>query len=250
MSKPRNQTIKMKHLKYLLFIFFALIAFNLKAQNVTELTWTGTLNDKIPISLSYSISDGVITGEIIYLNTKNKTPIKVIGTVEDDKSYRILEFEKDGNISGIITGKPTETVFIGDWFSPKSRKSLSLNLTNPKKQQKKISRNTVITNASYHYGYSEKGSQGDFEIEKLKNNKYQFRIISVTSDPARNIANIDDTEVNISGNSFVYNLPDEKTCQFKVTFYSDFLVVKYTKGDFQGQFGHNATIEGIYLKIK
>ncbi|WPO79635.1 hypothetical protein [Flavobacterium sp. KACC 22761] len=240
----------MKLSKYLLFVFIALTSLQTKAQNVTELNWTGTLNNKIPISLSYSISNGIITGEIIYLNTKNKTPIKVIGTVEDDKSYRILEFEKSGNISGIITGKPTETEFVGDWFSPKSRKSLSLKLANPIKKQKMLSQNAFITTADYHYGYSEKGSQGDFQIEKLKNGKFRFSIFSVTSDPARNIANIDETEVNITRNSFVYSLPEEKRNQFKVTFYPEFEVVKYTKGDFEGQFGHNATIEGIYLKVK
>ncbi|WP_431243145.1 hypothetical protein ACQ9BO_26815 [Flavobacterium sp. P21] len=239
----------MKHSKYLLFVFMALISLTIKAQNVTQLTWTGTLNNKIPISLSYSISKGIITGEIIYLDTKNKTPIKVIGSVKDDKSYRILEFEKSGNISGIITGKPTETEFVGDWFSPKSRKSLSLKLANPIKKQKMLSQNAFITTADYHYGYSEKGSQGDFQIEKLKNGKFRFSIFSVTSDPARNIANIDETEVNIAGNSFVYSLPEEKNNQFKVIFYPEFVVVKYTKGDFEGQFGHNATIEGIYLKM-
>lgn len=240
----------MKYSKRLLFIFISLISLTIKAQNVTEINWTGTLNSKTPISLSYSVTDGIIVGQIIYLNTKSKTPIKIIGTVEDDKSYRILEFEKDGNITGIITGKPTETAFTGDWFSPKSRKSLSLKLTNPTKKQKKRTPNTTVTNATYHYGYSEKGPQGDFQIKKLKNNKFQFSITSVTSDPARNIANIDETEVTISGNSFSYTMPEEKKDQFKVIFYPDFLVVKYTKGDFLGEFGHNATIEGIYLKVK
>jgi len=44
-----------------------------------------------------------------------------------------LEFEKSRNITGIITGLPTEKLFTGSWFSPKTRKELSLNLVrNPK----------------------------------------------------------------------------------------------------------------------
>ena len=51
-------------------------------------------------------------------------------------------------------------------------------------------------------------------------------------------------------NSFKYKLPGEQEAEFQVTFYSDFIIIKYTKGDFEGQFGHNASIEGIYLKQK
>ena len=240
-------------MKYLKFLFLILTAFyhqNINAQNITEVNWSGTLNNKIPINLKYSISGEIITGEITYLKTKSKIPIKIIGTIEEDKSYRILEFENNGNISGIITGKPTEKDFSGSWFSPKSRKSLNLKLTNPTKKQISLTQNVIISDANYHYGYSEKGYQGDFEIKKLKNNKYEFSILSVTGEPSRNIAEIDETEVNIEGNSFRYKLPEEKNCEFQVTFYSEFVVIKYTKGDFEGQFGHNATIEGIYLKQK
>ena len=240
-------------MRYLKFIFLILTAFynqNINAQNITEVNWSGTLNNKIPISLKYSISGEIIIGEITYLNTKSKIPIKIIGSIEEDKNYRILEFENDGNISGIITGKPTEKDYNGSWFSPKSRKSLNLKLTNPTKKQISFTQNVIISDANYHYGYSEKGYQGDFEIKKLKNNKYEFSILSVTSEPSRNIAEIDETEVNIVGNSFRYKLPEEKDCEFQVTFYSEFVVIKYIKGDFEGQFGHNATIEGIYLKQK
>jgi hypothetical protein len=240
----------MKNLIYFLLILITFYNLNLNAQNLTELNWTGKLNDKTPINLKYSISGEIIVGEITYLNTKNKIPIKIIGTIDEDKSYRILEFENNGNITGIITGKPNEKEFTGSWFSPKSKKSLNLKLINPTRKQISVSQNVAIGNANYHYGYSEKGSQGDFEIKKLKNNKYEFSIMSVTGEPSRNIADIDETEVNIIGNSFKYNLPEEKDCEFQVTFYSDFVVIRYTKGDFEGQFGHNATIEGIYLKQK
>lgn len=240
----------MKHITYIFLFLITICNQNINAQNLTEINWTGTLNNKTAINLKYSISGEIIIGEITYLNTKNKTPIKVIGTIEEDKSYRILEFESNGNITGIITGKPNEKEFNGNWFSPKSRKSLTLNLTNPTKKQITISQNVIISNANYHYGYSEKGPQGDFEIKKLKNNKYVFSIMSVTGAPSLNIADIDETEISITGNSFKYVLPEEKENEFQVTFYSDFVVIKYTKGDFEGQFGHNATIEGIYLKMK
>jgi len=240
----------MKSLTYLFLLLTAFYFENINAQNQTEFNWVGTLNNKIPINLKYSISGEIIIGEITYLNTKSKIPIKIIGTVEEDNSYRILEFESNGNISGIITGKPNEKELNGNWFSPKSRKSLNLKLSNLTKKQITISQNVIISKANYHYAYSEKGSQGDFEIKKLKNNEYKFSIISLTGEPSRNIADIDDTEISFTGNSFKYKLPEEKDCEFQVTFYSDFLVIKYTKGDFEGQFGHNATIEGIYLKTK
>ena len=50
--------------------------------------WTGTINTNIPVSLNYTIKGSLITGCIIYLNTKNKAPIKIIGTIGDITFYK------------------------------------------------------------------------------------------------------------------------------------------------------------------
>lgn len=225
---------------------------NTKQNNHTETSWSGTINNKIPVFLHYSIYNKVIIGEITYLNTKDKKPIKLLGTIEEDKSYRLLEFEKDGNISGIITGNPGPRVFDGIWFSPKTRQELQLKLStkdtlietsNDQAESKEIY-------GSYHYQYSEEGYQGDFEINKLRDNKVEFNILSVTGAPGRNIAEVPTDTIQMTGNMFTYKIPDTDSCEFKVTFFKGFLVVNYTKGYCSGQFGLNASIDGIFLKVR
>jgi hypothetical protein len=224
---------------------------NIKPENQTDISWLGTIN-KTPVFLHYSLQDKVIIGEIVYLNTKSKTPIKLLGTIEEDKSYRLLEFENDGNISGIITGNPEKQVFSGSWFSPKSRKELKLKLAlkDTLMQSADFAPNIKDIFGTYHYQYSEEGYSGDFEINKLNDNKVQFNIISVTGAPGHNVAEVPNDTIQMTGNNFIYKIPDTDSCEFKVTFYKDFLFVNYTKGYCSGQFGLNASIDGIFLKVR
>jgi hypothetical protein len=217
----------------------------------SEFSWIGMINEDIPVFISYVLDSSLIVGEITYLNTKNRTPIKLVGTVEDDKNFRILEFDETGNITGIISGLPGETKFSGRWFSPKTRKELSIQLT---RKDTVINLLPIITQLEdvfghYHYQYSEAGYQGDLEISKLPESKATFRIFSVTSDPARNIAEVEEDIVNLKGTSFIYRIPRTDTCDFLVKFYRDFAYIRYTKGYCEGQFGMNSTIDGIFLKI-
>jgi len=217
-----------------------------------QICWAGTLNGKTPVFIHYYLDSNIIIGEITYLNTKKKLPIKLLGTIEDDKSYRLLEFEKSGNITGIITGLPTDKVFNGSWFSPKTRKELAVSLV--KKDTAIISNKADIQLqdifGDYHYQYSEAGYQGDFEIKKLPNSKASFAINSVTDEPARNVAEIDEDTITLNTTQFIYKLPDAKDCGFQVKFYKGFVYIRYTNGYCIGQFGNNATIDGIFLKTK
>ncbi len=223
-----------------------------RTRSNSQICWTGTINGKTPVFIHYQLDSNLIVGEITYLNTKGKLPITLLGTIEDDKSFRILEFEKRGNITGIITGQPTDKIFTGSWFSPKTRKELVLNLI---KKDTVISQN--VTGATfeeifghYHYQYSEAGYQGDFEIVKLPNSKASFGITSVTGEPGRNVAQIDEDTIILNETHFIYKLPDTENCEFEVKFYKGFVYIRYTKGFCDGQFGMNATIDGIFLKTE
>ncbi len=231
-------------------IVFILLFLKANAQN--EICWQGKLNDKTPVFIHYSNQDEIVIGEIIYLNTKNKTPIQIIGIINEQKNIRLLEFEKDGNVSGIIDASVTEKELKGDWFSPKSRKSLTFNATKKDtiiKSKSYIPIKKAIL-GSYHYQYSNKGSQGNLDLKNKTDNNYSFLFQNVTSDPARNLADLDGILKKESENVFSYSQKDEYTkCDIKLFFYKDFLYVKYTNGDCEG-FGHNATIDGFYRKIK
>lgn len=221
-------------------------------QDTKEACWTGTLNGKTPVFIHYKLDSNLIIGEIIYLNTKNKQPIILLGTIEDDKSYRLLEFEKSGNITGVIIGSPTDNTFKGSWFSPKTGKELIVNLTKMDTVIKAVVTETNLQDVfgHYHYQYSEAGYQGDFEITKLTNSKAIFGLTSVTREPARNLAHVDDDTIDLNTTRFTYKIPDTDSCEFEVKFYKQFAYIKYTKGFCDGQFGMNATIDGIFLKTE
>lgn len=218
-----------------------------------EICWTGTLNGKTPVFIHYQLDSNLIIGEITYLNTKDKLPIRLLGTIEDDKSYRLLEFDNTGNITGIIEGKPAEKSFNGLWVSPKTKKELAMILS--QKDTLIVSPNLKSDETrifgNYHYQYGENGYNGDFDISKVGNNKVDFNILSLTNvERGPNIAEVEKDTITMTGNSFVYKIPDSDNCEFKVTFYRDFVYVNYTKGYCESQFGLNATIDRIYLKTK
>jgi hypothetical protein len=219
----------------------------------TEICWTGTLNVNTPIFVHYQLDSNLVIGEIIYLNTKDKLPIRLLGTIEKDKNYRLLEFDKTGNITGVITGVPTDKVFKGSWFSPKSNKELAMVLSIadtviPAADIKPI-HNQIFGN--YHYQYGENGFNGDFEINRVSHDKVDFNILSLTNvERGPNIAEVEKDTILMKGNSFVYQIPYSDSCEFKTTFYKDFLYINYTKGYCNGHFGLNASIDGIYLKLK
>lgn len=148
-----------------------------------DISWSGSINKNIPVFIHYQIENEIVVGEITYLNTSEKKPIKLIGTFQDE-DYRLLEFDKSGNITGIITGKTDQNNFNGEWFSPKNRNSFNLELT---KKDTIIASINIQPNlkeiyGTYSYGYSKEGAQGDFTVNKINDNQIAFEIFSVTSD--------------------------------------------------------------------
>jgi hypothetical protein len=224
-----------------------------KNKSNKEIYWTGTLNSKTPIFIHYQLDSNIIVGEITYLNTKDKLPIRLLGTIEEGKSYRLLEFDKTGNITGVIEGTPTENEFNGSWVSPRTKKELEMKL---------LPKDTLINCPSikpdpnqifgaYHYQYGENGYNGDFELSKIGDGKTAFHILSLTNvERGPNIAEVEKDTIAFSGDKFIYKIPESDNCEFKVTFYKGFVYVNYTKGYCESQFGLNATIDGIYLKTE
>lgn len=191
----------------------------------------------------------MVIGEITYLETRAKLPIKLIGTIEEDKTYRLLEFDTAGNVTGVIVGTPAPTEFNGSWYSPSTGKELKMALR-PK--------DTLISSPSiqpeedqvfgdYHYQYGKKGYTGTFNFKKAGENKAVLNVLSLTDEAkGRNFAHVEEDTITFRGSSFVYRTPDD--CEFKVSFYKDFVYIGYTKD--HCLFGLNATIEGIYLKTR
>jgi len=218
----------------------------------TDSCWNGYLGGKIPVLVHYQRDGDVLAGEITYLNTKAKTPIRLLGTVEADHTYRLLEFGKDGTITGVLVGRPAGGAFTGQWYSPATGRELALRLT---RKEARVASVPLRADAArlagdYFYRYGPEGGQGSFTLTRLAAGRASFELLGVTGTPAHNIADVPLDTIPLTGTAFTYALPDAPDCAFRVRFYRDFLVVSYTKGPCLDQFGHNATAEGVFLKIK
>jgi hypothetical protein len=214
-----------------------------------DFCWQGSLNGNIPVFIHYQIDSEFLVGEIVYLNTKEKTPIKLAGTTMDLGYFRLLEFDKTGNITGIVTASQNKNVLEGNWFSPKSRKELSFNAST--KDTTIASRPKAALHeifGTYQYRYGEEGYQGEFIIRQLPDSKASFSINSVTEAPGRNVAEVNEDTITMSASQFVYQLRDARSCEIMVRFYKEFAFIKYTRGYCQGEFGNNATVDGIFFK--
>jgi hypothetical protein len=214
-----------------------------------QICWRGKLSSKTNILLYYQIQENLIVGQIIYLDTKEQVPIRVIGTIEDDKNFRLLEFSQTGNITGIISGFPDEKVFNGTWFSPKTRNEFNMSLNKIDTLLKFEKTETSLENIAgdYYYQYSEAGYQGYLTVRKVDQNKISFSILSVTNAPGRNIADVEADTV-LAKTDFTYKVPGTDSCEFRVRFFKDFAYINYTRGYCVGMFGFNATIDGIFYK--
>ncbi len=221
-----------------------------QSQAKKDISWMGYLQKNVPVFIHYQKVDEVISGEIIYLNTAAQKPIKLIGTIDEGNNYRLLEFENSGNITGIITGKSENGQFVGNWFSPRTRKSLDLKLTAKDTSivSEKLTANTSDLFGTYNYQYSKEGNMGTLSLEKLGNGKAIFSLNAVTSAPARNLADIEKDTVDINQGKIVYKVPYSENCEITVMFYKGFAHAFYSKGPCDAVFGHNATAEGIFLK--
>ncbi|MDL2313522.1 hypothetical protein LJC36_00910 [Desulfovibrio sp. OttesenSCG-928-C14] len=84
-------------------------------EDVQRHAWQGEINNTIPVSVWFEIRDGLIVGELIYTNTKEKKPIRLLGKVEATGELRMQEMLPDGLISGMISGKIAQDSFEGTW---------------------------------------------------------------------------------------------------------------------------------------
>jgi len=211
--------------------------------------WIGFINKMIPISVQYSVSDSLLIGEIIYTN--ENIPITLIGQLENN-NYRLLEYDKDGNITGIIIGKPLNQKFVGKWYSPKSDKEYSIELNSMDAclfNDFQMVREDMF--GSYKYSYGKFATKGEFEIKKVNDSLISFSVFSTGNGEVPNIADVPEDTISLfKGDSFVYTILESDNCEFKVRFLKNFVFIKYTKGYCDGQFGLNTSIDGVFIKTK
>lgn len=245
----------MNYLKKITFIICFATGICLAQQKITDASYSlsGLIDQKIPVELTVSVSKNVVLGNIRYVKTKEKKPIKIIGTLDSGTHYHLEEFEKDGNISGIIDVVLKNGKLEGTWSSTKSDAVYPMALD----VQTKINPKPEIFSpvladhfeGTYTYQYGEDGYQGSIAIKKIKGQMYSYDIGSVTRAPGRNIADASG-EVMIKNNQFTIEI--NNSCSFLATFYNGFLSITSVPSEQSRdcEFGLNATLEGTFLKVK
>ncbi len=213
--------------------------------------WRGNLDGNIPVQLQCQVEGNIVTGRILRLSVMKPLFTNLIGTVEN-KEFRLLEFVSDGNIVSVISGKREGTLLVGNCTSTQTQqeRNMKLSQVDTTLPVTTIAARPTEVGGSYSYNYSQEGPQGTLTLKPLAGGKALLEISAVTSAPGRNIADVGPDTVEIeNGNRVIYRFPDAPECSFQVRFYRNFAVVNYLQeGGCTGQFGHNATVEGIFLK--
>lgn len=220
------------------------------ATGPTDICWKGALNRKTQVLMHYSIYGKLVVGVAEFTGSKPSTA-HLIGKLENDTTLQLMEFEKDGQVSAVMHGTIRGKKLSGDWFTYENTRDLNVQFT-------KI--DTVITpmdiapkgnlGGVYQYQFGEEGESGSMEVDTYEGNHVAFNIRSVTGPPAHNVAVVNDGSAVISDNKFSYVLPESDDCRFEVALYNDFAVVSYRTGSCLHDFGLNATLEGVYIKVK
>ncbi|UOK42231.1 MULTISPECIES: hypothetical protein [Flavobacterium] len=246
-------------MKKLLLLIIFITHFCLgQTKKQTDMCWNGTINNKIPVFIHYSLENDLVIGEITYTKTKEKKPIKLIGEYftdndsQDPESLRLVEYDKNGNVTGIIVVTPNKKELNGKWFSPNTNQEYSLKATKNDTLQiysnHKANPNDIY--GEYSYSYGKFAYKGDLAIKKDVNN-ISFNILALGKGDGPNISQIEDATINkITNNSFIYKIPDTENCSIKVTFYKDFVSVKRLERDCEEVFAMGTYVDEVYIKTK
>ena len=271
----------MKRLSAILIVM-ALFAASMpvQASSVNRYAYNGKFkNSKITVTIWFEENvDGVLSGEIVYTNTRQKTPIRILGrsqTLKDGvlyygnhfpvtggvKSFNLTEFQKDGLLTGRIdivknmdNGTLRATWYNNNTKDPNKPSSYDIILTpvpfpNGKGGTLTYSTNPVGKYGFHYYDYNWDGELcGRVEISYLKGNTAKKRVY--IDNATHNIA---EYEQNLTFNKGVFT-GRVKPCdiEYRVHVFKDFVFVEYTEfgGSFCPEFGEGASIEGFYPRIK
>ena len=221
-------------------------------------------NSNITVDIWFEEKNGIVSGEIVYTNTKQKTPIRILGSsnvFKGSKSFDLTEFQKDGLLTGTLfihRNLKSEAV-TGTWHrfktndskKPSSYEIILTPVTFPKGKGGTLTYSTnPVGNYGFHYyDYQWEGELGgNVEIGNLKGNTKKK---SVHIDNATH--NIAECEENlVFSNGLFHGSIGECKIKYDVHVFKDFVYVEYTEyGEaFCPQFGEGASICGFYPKVK
>lgn len=211
--------------------------------------WQGNVDGKYPVLMWFRRHEDVVMGSLFYTAYKGGE-IKLFGTVEGN-DCKMLEMSPSGNISGVWYLSLGESGAEGRWYSPEKRKlyNASLMYTDTAVHIAPVDSIGKDVSGIYFYYYGAEGGQGYMEVVQ-KGTDVKIGFENVTGAPAHNIASLDGVTLPLFNNEAVYTSNEYGECSFRIRFFNGFAVVNYVDGKNDCGFGHNATVDGVYVRTK
>ncbi len=227
------------------FIFLLISTFSF-SQTITQKTFDGNINGKIPIILTLNFDGGTVFGNVVY--KKKGIPISVIG-YQSKNTLFIHELMPDGQATGIYSAELKGDKITGTWNAIKvNAKDLSLSLS--KTQEQSLPRKSLKSvTGTYKYSFGDDGGSGEMLVQQIGNDKIAISFNNVTAAPAYNMATVEKTILKYANNQAIYSKQEYGKCKFKITFLENGARVNFMEDAYDCGFGHNASTEGNYIRV-
>lgn len=230
-----------------LFLFYLIVS-NASAQYDEPVlqpkkiyAYEGLINKTIPVKVWIRMVDNILIGQITY--DRVGQPVRLRGVFDKvEGTCQINEFEANGTITGILSGKADADGFNGTWGFPKSKNPLSLQLN--RRDTLLLQPDTAMhvgnVKGSYHYAYGPEGEKGQLLIAQGKDKSYTLECIGNSP--------IAKQKIQIKNNRGICQVSGYGQCVLKVRFYKDIALVDYMNGQSDCGGISGAGPAGIYLK--
>jgi hypothetical protein len=215
------------------------------AQNkVSQQTFDGFINNKIPINLSLTFDANLVYGILTY--KKVGQPIKVIGTIENE-NFLLHEFATKAEITGIYYGIKKGDDISGTWSSPNGKEmSFSIKKLAAIVIEKPINKSAT---GSYAYSFGKDGGTGNLYVQQVGKDKIIVEMQAVKGPPSYNQAIIEKTSLKLIENEAIYENKEFGKCKLKISFFEGGANIIYLNDAYDCGFGNGASVVGNYLKF-
>jgi hypothetical protein len=221
----------MKSVITVTILLFSTLSFS---QTITQKTFDGNINGKIPILLTLNFDGGTVFGNVVY--KKKGIPISVIGEQSDGSLY-FHELMPDGQITGKYLVKLNANKLTGKWFGVKlNAKDFPMSLI--KTQEQSIPQKSLKSVTG-----------GEMLVQQIGNDKIAISFNNVTAAPAYNMATIEKTVLKYANSQAIFSNQEYGKCKFKIRFLENGARVNFMEDAYDCGFGHNASTEGNYIRV-